>query len=342
MINIGVIGCSSIAACRHIPNILRCKDTNLAAVYNRSPGRAEEYSKRYGCKAYTDMDAFLADPEIDAVIVTTITNTHCEYTVKALNAGKHVLCEKPMALSVEDTEKMIEAAEKSGRKLMISHNQRFYHHHRVMKELIDSGAIGKVLTFRTMLGNTGPEYSSLDRTMNNWSFKPEGKFGVIGEVGSHRADLICWIFGEPKKVFAHRMTLDKRYPDGSMIDLEDNVFALVEFESGVTGSFTTSWTSYSNDDRVTQVFGTEGVITTYAKVADVLLEKRNGEKCSYAVEHMELNNNGVILTNILEKFVECIVNDTEPFIPGKDGRRCIKLLEKMVESSEKGAWVDFN
>lgn len=250
-----------------------------------------------------------------------------------------MLCEKPMASNAKEAQAMVNAARQSGKKLMISHNQRRYHPHMKALELMNAGAIGKVLTFRTALANNGPEYSSVDKTPDNWYFDASVSSGAIADIGSHRIDLMCQFFGRPKRVFAHKVTIDKTYSDGRPIDLDDNAWALLEFENGVIGSFVTGWSSYNVNDRTTQIFGTEGVISTYVGEIDVLVETRSQERVEYTLPE-NCPQTVLVRTDIVEQFIRCIVKDTQPLITGEDGLLSIQTLDAMNESCKRGQWVD--
>ena len=123
-IGIGIIGCGKIAQVRHIPEYADNPDAELLGFYDLSLERAQGLAAKYGGKAYADVDELLANPEIEAVSVCAANNAHAELTIKALRAGKHVLCEKPMAVTVEECEEMTAAAKETGKFLMIGHNQR--------------------------------------------------------------------------------------------------------------------------------------------------------------------------------------------------------------------------
>ena len=340
MVNIAIIGCGSIAENRHIPCCINNERINLVGVYNRTEERACNIAQKYRVRYYKKLDDVMEDQNVDAVIICTVTKLHSEITIKALAAGKHVLCEKPMAATASEAREMVDMARKCRKKLMISQNQRLYKPHIKTLELIKSGTIGRVLTFRTALGITGPEYSSVNRTQNNWYFNKEaaGCRGVVSDVGSHRVDLMCYYFGEPSRVFAYTPTLDKRYSDGRLIDLDDNAFGIIEFKNGVVGSLITSWTSYNGNDRTTQIYGTEGVITTYAGDDDILLETRSGEIIRYRFSDHGPQSQ-IILTDIDDLFAQSIEEDSEPIITGEDGLISIKVVEAMVNSNQQGTWV---
>ena len=137
MINIGIIGCGKIAQVRHIPEYAENPDVKLAAFFSPNRARAQEQADKYGGKVYDTAEALLADPDIDAVSICAANYAHAELSMQALNAGKHVLCEKPMATTLADCEAMVECAKKNGKFLMIGHNQRLAKAHMEAKRLID-------------------------------------------------------------------------------------------------------------------------------------------------------------------------------------------------------------
>ena len=191
MIKIGILGCGKIAQVRHIPEYAANPDCELAAFYNPTRKRAEDMAAKYGGKVYDTPEALLADPEIDAVSVCAANYAHAELAIKAMRAGKDVLCEKPMAVTLEDCEAMVKVAKETGRTLMIAHNQRFAKAHVKAKALIDAGTIGRIVTFRTTFGHGGPETWSINPGKNTWFFdKSKAAMGAMADLGVHKTDLI--------------------------------------------------------------------------------------------------------------------------------------------------------
>src|SRR5690606_8822344 len=159
------------------------KDVEIIAVCDIVADRVNETASKYGAKAYTSYEELLANPEVEAVSVCTPNYLHAPISIAALQAGKHVLCEKPMATSREEAIEMIEAAKKNNKKLMIAHNQRFVASHQKAKELIASGDLGKIYSFRTAFGHGGPEGWSADGK-HSWFFKKNEAFiGAMGDLG---------------------------------------------------------------------------------------------------------------------------------------------------------------
>jgi predicted dehydrogenase len=138
-INIGIIGCGSITKTRHAPEYAANPNVNEVVYYDRNPERAELLAKKFGGRVALSQDEIMHDVTIDAISDCSANNTHHIVTSWALECGKHVLCEKPIANSIEEAEKMISIAKKTGKLLMIAHNQRFTKAHQKAKEIIQSG-----------------------------------------------------------------------------------------------------------------------------------------------------------------------------------------------------------
>ena len=149
MFGIGIIGCGKIAQVRHIPEYAAHPEAKLVGFYDINQQRAAELAAKYGGRAYATVEELLAEPEIQAVSICAANFAHAELTIAALNAGKHVLCEKPMATNLADCEAMVQAADANGKFLMIGHNQRLAKAHSLARKLIVEGLIGDIITFRT-------------------------------------------------------------------------------------------------------------------------------------------------------------------------------------------------
>ena len=264
-IKVGIIGCGKIAQVRHIPEYAANPYAEVYGFYDINVARAEELAKKYGGKAYASYEELLADPEIEAVRVCAANHAHAEISIAALKAGKHVLCEKPMAVTLAECEAMVAAAEEAGKYLMIGQNQRLAKAHAKAKELIKQGAIGKVLTFRTIFGHGGPETWSIDPGSNVWFFdKTKAAMGAMADLGIHKTDMIQYVLGSKiVKTQAVLTTLDKRDATGSLIGVDDNAICIYQMENGVIGTMTASWTYYAAEDNTTVIYGTKGELRLY-------------------------------------------------------------------------------
>ncbi|MBQ7336112.1 MAG: Gfo/Idh/MocA family oxidoreductase [Clostridia bacterium] len=297
---IGIIGCGRIAQERHIPEYAAHPGAELFGYYDFVASRAEEMAKQYGGRAFTSVEELLECAEIDAVSVCTANNAHAQTTIAALRAGKHVLCEKPMATSMEECEAMAAEARRSGKVLMIAQNQRFMSEHVKAKELLALGVIGRILTFRTCFGHSGPDHWSVDRGTGNWFFdKRQSVFGCMADLGIHKTDLIQFLLdSEVEKVKAMTDTLDKCYADGSRVDVEDNAVCLFRLKNGVIGTMTASWTYYGEEENGTVLYGTDGSMKIRDGSVEVCLQ--SGDRVLYRMPPR--SSSGVI-----DAFLDCLI-----------------------------------
>ena len=340
-IKVGIIGCGKIAQVRHIPEYAANPHAEVYGFYDINQTRAEELAKKYGGKAFASYKALLADPEIEAVSVCAANHAHAEISIAALKAGKHVLCEKPMAISPEECEAMVAAAKESGKYLMIGQNQRLAKAHSKAKELIEQGAIGKVLTFRTIFGHGGPETWSIDPGSNVWFFdKTKAAMGAMADLGIHKTDMIQYVLGTKIiKTQAVLTTLDKRDATGSLIGVDDNAICIYQMENGVIGTMTASWTYYAAEDNTTVIYGTKGELRLYDDPKYSVQINADGTRIDYQIDQIQTNDNQTA-SGIIDLFVESLVEKKEPEISGANVLHAMKAVFASIESSAKGCAVD--
>ena len=342
MIRVGVIGCGKIAQVRHIPEYEANPDAKIVALYDVNVQRARELAEAHGCRAYETLEELLADPDVDAVSVCTSNATHAQSTIDALRSGKHVLCEKPMAITIEECEEMVEAARAVGKRLMIDQNQRFARAHVRAKELLDAGRIGKVLTFRTAFGHGGPETWSVDPGTGSWFFDPKrAAMGAMADLGVHKTDLVQWLIGQTVVAATAKIaTLDKRDPEGNLVGVDDNALCIYQMDGGAMGTMTASWTYYGPEDNSTVIYGTEGVMRIYDDPAhSIVIDLKSGETEYYDVEAIQTNDNQTA-SGIIDAFIECLEGDTEPAISGENVLSAMRAVFACIESSKTGKTVE--
>ena len=338
---VGIIGCGKIAQVRHIPEYADNPLCEIVGFYNHSRARAEEMAKRYGGRVYDTDEALIADPEIEAISVCAVNVIHEELSIRALDAGKHVLCEKPMAMNMRECLDMVEAAKRNGKILMIAQNQRFTAAHVKAKELIAAGEIGTPLTFRTTFGHSGPENWSVNGSVNTWFFdKKRASMGVMADLGVHKTDLIQYLLDDRVvETTARLFTLDKRYEDGSLINVDDNAFCVYRTAKGVVGTMTASWTYYGEEDNSTRIYGTEGILKICDNPAySIELVRRNGERVLYQMEGIQTNDNQT-KSGVIDCFVDAVVNGKKPEADAESVLNAMRAVFASVESSEQGRTV---
>ena len=336
MIKIGIIGCGKIAQVRHIPEYRENPDTEIYGFYDLNKERAEELALKYGAKAYGSYEELLADGEIDAVSVLTPNFTHAEISIAALRAGKDVLCEKPMATTLEECIAMAETAKETGKTLMIAHNQRLAPAHIKAKELIDAGEIGRPITCHTAFKHSGADNWSVDGA-NSWFMdKKRSAFGAMADLGIHKLDLLNYLTGA-KAVKASAMigTLDKKYADGTPISVDDNALCTLLFDNGMMGTMHVSWTNYGKEDNSTTICGTKGILHIYKDpVHSVIVEKRGQEDTYYDCDAIQTND-AQTGSGVIDMFVKHLLDGKAPYISAKDVLPAMKTVFACVESNEK-------
>lgn len=342
MFGIGIIGCGKIAQVRHIPEYASRTDAKLVGFYDLNKARAAELAKKYGGTAFDTVEALLACPEIDAVSVCAANFAHAELTIAALKAGKHVLCEKPMATNLADCEAMVAAAKEAGKFLMIGHNQRLAKAHALARKLIEDGLIGDILTFRTTFGHGGPETWSVDPGKNTWFFdKSRAAMGAMADLGIHKTDLVQFLTGQKVvRTTARVTTLDKRDGSGNLIGVDDNAICIYELSGGAVGTMTASWTYYGPEDNSTILYGTRGIMRIYDDpAAAIKVTLADGSKISYDVEAIQTNDNQT-RSGVIDLWLDCLVKHTPPEISGESALAAMRAVFASLRSSETGVAVD--
>ncbi len=340
MYRIGIIGCGKISQVRHIPEYEASGRARITAFYDVNMERAEEIAGKHGGKAYGDLDALLSSG-VDAVSVCTSNSTHADITIKALEKGVNVLCEKPMAVTLEDCLRMEEAAKRNGRILFIGQNQRLAGAHRRAKELIEQGAIGRVVAFRTAFGHGGPETWSVDPGKNTWFFDSrKAVMGAMADLGIHKTDLISYLLSDRiTAVTATLRTLDKKDGNGNPISVDDNALCIYEMASGVIGTMSASWTYYGDEDNSTVLYGTDGIMRIYADPAhSITIEKRNGERCYLDIDRIQTND-AQTSSGVIDAFLDSL-DKGEALISGESVVPAMRAVFAAIESSKTGRRVE--
>ena len=344
MIRIGILGCGKIAQVRHIPEYADNKDCELYGFYNPTRSRAEEMAEKYGGKVFDTAEELLSDPNIDAVSVCAANYAHAELTIKALKAGKHVLCEKPMATTMADCEAMVAAAKESGKLLMIGQNQRVTAAHMLARKMVEEGVIGKVISFRTAFGHGGPETWAIKPGKDTWFFdKGKAAMGVMADLGIHKTDLIQYLLGQRVvATTAMLTTLDKRGADDELIGVDDNAICIYKMSDGTVGTMTASWTYYAAEDNSTVLYGTKGEMRIYDDPAhSIVLKKVGGEVEYFDVEQIQTNDNQT-KSGIIDTWVECVKTGKEPEINGDSVLSAMRAVFASIESSNTGKTIEIN
>ena len=344
MLKIGIIGCGKITEVRHAPEYAENPNCQLVAFFDVVPERAKALAEQYGGVAYDSIEALLA-ADVDAVSVCVANAYHAQTSIQALKAGKHVLCEKPMATTPEDCEAMVAAAKAAGKFLMIGQNQRLAKAHVKAREIIASGEMGKVITFETHFAHPGPE--GWTGVRDSWFFdKKVASFGVMADLGVHKTDLIHYLTGKKiVRTSAVLATLNKTFSDGRPITVDDNAYAIYTMEDGVVGTMHVSWTNYGNENNSTKMYMEGGVLRMYDDPKySLIVEKRDGEVIPYELDlltsNKEQTTGGRTSTGVIDAFVESIITNTPPAISGESAMHAMKVVFANEQSAQLGKAVD--
>lgn len=343
MLRIGIIGCGKIAEVRHAPEYAENPLVELVAFCDTDLDRAQVFADAYGGRAFTGV-AELLDSGVDAVSVCVANTMHAQVTIQALEAGKHVLCEKPMSTTAVESRAMIEAAERAGKQLMIGLNQRYGKAHVRAKELLDSGELGEVLAFRTTFCHPGPE--GWTGRKDSWFVDPRAAWlGVMADLGVHKTDLIHYLTGQRiVRTSAVLATRDTKLPDGSAISVDDNALAIYTLESGAVGVLYVSWTNYGTEVNSTQIYCTKGVLRLYDDPEFSLIVEKSGEVEKLALDHLTSNKDqtsgGRTSTGVIDAFVNSIVTGEAPVASGSSAAHAMDVIFANQVSAEAGRVVD--
>ncbi len=359
-VRIGVIGCGGIANGKHLPSYSKVKEAELIAFCDIVIERAEKAKKEYGTeesKVYTDYNELLKDKTIDAVLVLTHNSLHCEITVAALNAGKHVLCEKPMAMNYEEAKAMIAARDKAGKILTIGYQNRFRANSIYLKELADAGEFGDIYYAEAT--------AIRRRAVPTWGvFIDEEKQGggPLIDIGTHALDLTLFAINNYEPAFCvgktyHMLNKDTKTGnawgdwDTEKFTAEDSAFGFVVMKNGAVINLRSSWALNYIDakEAVTLICGNKGG----ADMPDQSKLRINGIKDGrqYVLEP-NLTSGGVAFfegagsndPSILEAscFVNKILGNGELVVTAEQAACVTRILEGIYESEKSGKPYYFN
>jgi len=338
-VGVGILGSQFVAEI-HAESYRMAPDAELVAVASPTPGHAEQFARKHGIPhAFTDYRQLLALPEVDLVDLCLTNAMHCQATVDAAGAGKHVICEKPLCMNLAEADRMIAACREAGVQLMYAEELCFTPKYVRAKRLVDEGALGKIYLVKQSEKHDGPHADWF------WDVERSGG-GVTMDMGCHAIEFFRWLLGKPRitSVYAQMGT----YVHTDRTRGEDNALLILEFEGGAIGLAEESWTKPGGmDDRV-EIYGSKGV--TYA---DLLhgnaLETFSREGYSYAVEkagdtrgwsftiYEEAWNYG--FPQELQHFVACVKEGRPASETGEDGRAVLEAIFAAYESARTGRKV---
>ena len=351
-VRVGVIGCGGIANGKHLPALHSLKNVDIVAFCDVIPERAEKAAKKFGTPdalVCTDYKELLADKSIDVVHVLTPNRSHSFITVDALEAGKHVMCEKPMAINSAEAKKMIDAAKRTGKKLTIGYQNRQRPDSLFMKKEALDGTFGEIYYAKAI--------AIRRRAVPNWGVflnEYEQGGGPLIDIGTHALDLTLWMMDNYKPKYCLGSTfhkLNKNVNDGNIwgdwdpeqYTAEDSAFGLIVMENGATISLEASWALNYADPREakTTICGTRAG----ADMEDGLRINgiRNGRQYILkpdlevgGVDYFEGDGSDDPAVREASLWISAVVNDTEPVVKPEEAYTVTRILEGIYESAKTG------
>jgi predicted dehydrogenase len=312
----GLIGCGDIAQKRVAPALRDLAACELVAVNRAQSELAAAFAKRFGAKRwYLDWQKLLRDEEIDAVYIATPVHLHAEQTIAAAEAGKHVLCEKPMAMNVRECDQMIAACRSNKVKLGVAYYRHFYPVIERIKAIIKSGEIGTPVLLEI---NAFEQFNPETGHPRSWLLKKDlSGGGPMFDFGCHRLEVFMNICGAVTEVKA--MTANVVFDR----EVEDTAAALVRFERGACGILSVSHAAAEAKDSL-HIFGSAGSIrVSILNEGKIRVIGKLGERYESHPPHANWH------TPLIEDFVEAVLTDREPGVGGDTGR-AVALIEEEI------------
>ena len=316
-----------------IPQFANCAQSRLAAVVSGDPAKAQRVAAEHGLPArsiysYASFDSIRDNPDVDIVYVCLPNSMHAEYTVRAAKAGKHVMCEKPMAVSVAECETMIAACKAAGRKLMIGYRCHFEAYNLEAMRLARSGAVGHIRYVRS-------EHGFVQRNPSEWRLKRAlAGGGSLMDMGIYSLQAARYMIGEEPVAVTARESTDRRDPRFTQV--EDIIDWTLEFPSGAIAS---CQSMYSANQNHILLMGDQGRIE---------LEPAT----RYDGNHMWLGKDGrerevtpppgpaaTQFAGQLDHLAQCIRTGREPIVSGEEGLRDMRIIEAIYRSAREGRTI---
>lgn len=321
MLRFGILG-SGNAARFHAEALSSMDEAVLTGVADINYASAVAFAEKYGAKSYSSLESMLKDGKVDAVCICTPSGFHAEQAIEILRSGKHAVVEKPMALNIEDADRIIAESEGSEALLSVVFQNRFIPDVQKAKEIVDSGALGKpVFCDLSMKYWRDPDYYA----SSDWrgTFKHDGGGALINQ-GIHGVDMLLYIVGDAHVRFAEVKTSFHN------IETEDTAVAVLDFDNGATGTLHASTCAYPGFNRRIDIIGTKGcIILSEGHIEKLVIEDKvivdgSVEKRGASGDHtvMDTSFHAIQLKNI----VNAAEGKEKLFIDGREGRRALKLI----------------
>ena len=333
MIQFAIIGCGRIAQ-RHAEHIY--KFGKLIAVCDTVKEKAEAIAKQYNAKAYSNIDDLLVNEKtVDVVSVCSPNGLHAQHSIQSLKAGFHVLCEKPMAINVNDCGEMIKTAERYNKRLFAIKQNRFNPPVEAVKNIIDEGRLGKIFSVQlSCFWNRNADYYQ-----NSWKGTKDMDGGTLYTQFSHFVDLLYWMFGDIKDVEAYTAN----YAHQGIIEFEDTGVVILKFQNGAIGTINYTVNSYGkNMEGSLTIFGEKGTVKIGGQYLNEL-EYQNIE--GYKIENLPVGNTANNYGNyqgsmsnhdkVYQNLVDVLTNNASISTSAFEGLKTVEIIDKIYYKAQQ-------
>lgn len=345
-LKIGIIGVGGIAQA-HMQGYAKVSDkAELVAFCDTIKERAEKGAKEFGspnAKVFTDYRKMLEMEDLDAVDICTPNKFHAPIAIDALKAGKHVYCEKPMAMNTEEAEAMVRTAKETGKKLSVGYPSRYSDDAQLLKKMISAGEFGDIYFAEAAAVRR--------RGVPTWgvflSKKLQGG-GPLIDIATHILDLILWLMGDYSQPVAVLGTSYKKIAplggyniwgpwDPEKFEVEDSAFGMVRLESGATVIVKSSWALNTEEPHPSYLCGTKGGAVLGAGSTKIFTEAHNR---LIDLVPVPTHSQGSLIDREIADWVDCLINDREPLVKAEEAAQVTRILDLIYKSADAGKAIN--
>jgi len=339
----GIIGCGMIAKF-HARAIAEIRGAKLVACYNRTVDKASSFANEFGCAAYDDLDAMLAREDIHVVTICTPSGAHLEPGVLAAKAGKHILVEKPLEVTLKRCDALLDACEKAGVRVGTIFPSRFHESSRLLKQAVDQGRFGRIT-----LGDAYVKWFRTQQYYDSGAWRGTWKLdggGALMNQAIHSVDLLLWLMGDVAEVSATVATLAHE-----RIEVEDVATATIRFANGALGVIEATTAAFPGSLKKIEIAGTTGMATleeeslirwTFAK------ESARDKKIVAAMQNNTKTGGGAADPSaighaahreLFKDFLKAVSSEESSMVEGTEGRRSVELILAIYKAAKSGKRV---
>lgn len=327
-----VVGLGHLTLDEILPALSACKKSKLVALVSGGPEKMKRVAEQYGvtpenCYSYEAYDKLRDNKEVDVIYIVLPNSMHAEYTIRGAQAGKHILCEKPMANSAAECQAMIGACKKADKKLMIAYRIQYEPHHRMVRDMVKNERYGKI---KSIIANNGQNSDN----PNHWRFKKQlAGGGSLPDVGIYCLNTIRYVLGEePTEVtgYIHSTPNDPRFTE-----VEEQVNWMMKFPSGILANCATSYGHH--DDKNYKILADTGWIKmdpafTYRGLQLETSQAQEKETLQTLHKIADVNQFGTEMDHMSD----CVLGNKTPFTPGEEGLQDQRIMEAIYQSARQG------